>query len=183
MPCNGSEPIRLLSSLLMSATCRRPSKLHRPGSLPVVSLSKWWWLPLRPSLNPLSLATASPNLGSPMPSFPRPNRSCPRCASWIRLSMSSIRVCGSRLALCDGEGGFSSKQVCLFFDFRQALIFLLQDQLMTWVPTCQQCRTLRHGCYGLAGKACGQCHCDKKLCQDVVVEGEKFLVRSESTPD
>src|SRR5882724_5111495 len=107
-----------------------------------------------------------------MPSFPRPNRSCPRCASQIRSSMSSIRVCGSRLVLCDREGGFTSKKVCLFFDIRQAVIFLLQDQLMTRVPTCQQCRTLRHGCYGLAGKACGQCQRDKKPCQDVVVEGE-----------
>src|SRR5882724_3692859 len=173
MPCDGSGPIRLSSSLLMSATCHGPSKLCRPGSPPVVSLSKWWWRPLRPSLNPLSLVTASPNLGSPMLSFPHPNRSCPRCASRIRSSMSSIRVCGSRLALCDGEGGFSSKQVCLFFDFRQAVIFLLQDQLMTWVPTCQRCRTLQHRCYGLAGKACGLCQRDKKPCQDVVVEGEK----------
>src|SRR5882724_5139579 len=54
---------------------------------------------------------------------------------------------------------------------------------MTPVPTCKRCRTLQHGCYGLAGKACGQCQRNKKLCQDVVVKGEKFLVRSESTPD
>jgi len=55
---------------------------------------------------------------------------------------------------------------------KQSLIFCVQDQLMTWDLTCQHCRTLRHESYGLAAKACGQCQCDKKPCQDVVVEGK-----------
>src|SRR5882724_6222741 len=53
-----------------------------------------------------------------------------------------------------------------------SLISRVQDKLMTWAPICQRCRTLRHECYGLAAKACGQCQCDKKPCQDLVVEGE-----------
>src|SRR5882724_3907396 len=53
-----------------------------------------------------------------------------------------------------------------------SLISRVQDKLMTQAPICQCCRTLRHECYGLAVKACGQCQHDKKPCQDLVVEGE-----------
>jgi len=45
---------------------------------------------------------------------------------------------------------------------------------MMRVPTCQLCWDLRHECYGIADWVCGQCQCDKKTCQDVVVEGESF---------
>jgi len=34
---------------------------------------------------------------------------------------------------------------------------------------------LEHKCYGLADKVCGWCQCDKKMCQDVLVEGELFF--------
>ena len=43
---------------------------------------------------------------------------------------------------------------------------------MMQILTCQHCQALRHHCYGLAAKACGQCQHDKKTCQDVVVKGE-----------
>src|SRR5882724_6662427 len=52
------------------------------------------------------------------------------------------------------------------------LILSVQDQLMTHVPTCQQCQALRHECYGLPDWVCGRCQRDKKTCQDVVVVGK-----------
>ena len=45
---------------------------------------------------------------------------------------------------------------------------------MAGIPTCKWCQTLRHKCYGLDDKVCGQCQCDKKTCQDVMFEGESF---------
>src|SRR5882724_9642110 len=63
---------------------------------------------------------------------------------------------------------------CLSVPFRVGclLIFFAQDQLMTRAPTCQRCQSLRHECYGLPDWVCGRCQCDKKTCQDVVVEGK-----------
>jgi len=43
---------------------------------------------------------------------------------------------------------------------------------MVWVPMCQHCQMLHHKCYSLANKVCGHCQCDKKTCQDMVVEGK-----------
>src|SRR5882672_5609903 len=40
---------------------------------------------------------------------------------------------------------------------------------MTRDSTCQHCSTLRHNCFGLAGKVCSWCQQDKKVCQEVVV--------------
>jgi len=42
---------------------------------------------------------------------------------------------------------------------------------MEWDQICQHCQTLEHTCYGFAKKVCGQCQCDKKTFQDVVVMG------------
>ena len=36
-----------------------------------------------------------------------------------------------------------------------------------------------HECFGLANKVCGQCQHDKKMCQDILVEGESLC----SVPD
>jgi len=38
-----------------------------------------------------------------------------------------------------------------------------------WEPTCQHCRDLCHKCYGIADRVCGQCQCNKKTCQGVMV--------------
>jgi len=43
---------------------------------------------------------------------------------------------------------------------------------MTWDPICQHFQMLGPQCYGLANKVCGRCQHDKKMCQDVLVEGE-----------
>jgi len=64
--------------------------------------------------------------------------------------------CGWGLGLCDG-----------LEDFRQgepvsSCSWVITDlpcpgSVMAWIPTCQCCQALRHDCYGLAAKACGQC--------------------------
>jgi len=35
---------------------------------------------------------------------------------------------------------------------------------------------LHNECYGIADRVCGQCQHDKKMCQDIVVEGESFCL-------
>jgi len=55
------------------------------------------------------------------------------------------------------------------------LIPWFHGQLMERVPTCQRCQELHHECYGLPDRVCSHCQCDKKTCQDVVVEGESVL--------
>ena len=52
------------------------------------------------------------------------------------------------------------------------MIFHAQDQLMAHHLMCQHCQALRNECYGLANKVCSHCQHNKKMCQDVVVEGE-----------
>jgi len=63
----------------------------------------------------------------------------------------------------------------VLFASTELLILHVQDQLMAHVPTCQRCQTLRHKCYGFPDWVCGQCQCDKKTCQDVMVKGEPFF--------
>jgi len=43
---------------------------------------------------------------------------------------------------------------------------------MAQAPIFQHCHALGNECYGLADKVCGQCQCNKKMCQVIMVEGE-----------
>jgi len=69
----------------------------------------------------------------------------------------------------------------IFVDVSPSMSFFLlpthlgtQGKLVERDPRCQHCQTLRHQCYGLAEKVCGRCQWDKKMCQDMVIEGESL---------
>src|SRR5882672_2806591 len=96
--------------------------------------------------------------------------SSPRCNRMIKCGTSWTGGLGWILRQCDK--GTRSSYRCISFPF-QLFCFptdsLTQGELVTWVPTCEQCTQLKHVCYGLPKKVCGHCQNDKKPCLDLVV--------------
>ena len=74
-------------------------------------------------------------------------------------------------ALCQGWKLYITV-IDTFLFIMLSLIFCVQGKMMEQFMRSQHCQTLRHECYSLANKVCGQCQCDKKTCHDVVIEGK-----------
>jgi len=53
-----------------------------------------------------------------------------------------------------------------------------QGKLVEQDPLFQFCQTISNECYGMADKVCGWYQWDKKMCQDMIVEGESFYLVS-----